>query len=264
MKKQELFTVVYEDDRIVAVNKAAGVSVGADRYDPLRERLDKAVEAALGLERIYIVHRIDHDTSGLVVFAKDPDTHRALSLAFEGRQVKKRYIAVVRGRPLWSASEEGEGFACDLPLVPNGNKRHQTIVDRYQGKKSLTKFRLLGSVSGGGGALSVVEAVPETGRTHQIRAHLSALGFPLVCDELYGKPQPVYLSQFKRGWRGNPLDEKPLLARLGLHAAHAELPGFSRSLSGEGGVLALDAPLPRDMAALLRQMEKAAGNEFLA
>jgi 23S rRNA pseudouridine1911/1915/1917 synthase len=237
VKTQSPFTVIYEDAGIIAVNKASGISVGGDRWDDSKERLDRLLAAAYGYANIFTVHRIDRDTSGLVVFAKDAETHRRLSRAFEGRQAEKRYIAVVHGRPPWSET------SCDLPLVPNGNKRHLTIIDKYQGKQSLTRFRLLG----GAGSYSVLEARPETGRTHQIRVHISALGFPIVCDPLYGSGKPVLLSSFKRNWRGDPLEEKPLLARLGLHASELALPS---------GPLKLSAPLSRDMAALITQMEK--------
>jgi RluA family pseudouridine synthase len=242
MKQKALFSLLYQDDLLAAVNKSPGLSVGGDRWDESAERLDKLLAASLGLEKLYTVHRIDKETSGIVVFAKDAETHKKLSEAFEERNVKKRYIAVVHGRPLW------EETVCDLPLVPNGNKLHHTIIDKYQGKKSLTRFRLLGSA----GNYSVVEALPETGRTHQIRVHLAALGHAVICDEFYGNTKPVFLSAIKRGWRGDPLDEKPLLSRLGLHAAELSIPGHET----------IKAPLPRDMAALINQMEKAAGKDF--
>jgi 23S rRNA-/tRNA-specific pseudouridylate synthase len=194
------------------------------------------------------------ETSGLVLVAKNAAAHRSLSMACEGRDVKKKYLAVVRGRPPWPVADSPEeGFLCDLPLVPDGNKRHQTIVDRYRGKKSITRFKLLISA----GNYSVVEAYPETGRTHQIRVHLASLGYPIVCDSLYGptagrrgqSERGVYLSEFKRGWRGDKLDERPLLDRLGLHALQAVIPAESEALI-------LEAPPPRDFSALLNQMKK--------
>jgi RluA family pseudouridine synthase len=245
--KRNFFSIIYEDENIAAVNKSSGIAVSPDRWDPSIERLDKLVEGFLHIPKIYTVHRIDRETSGLVVFAKNSETHKTLSVAFEGRQIKKRYIAAVHGRPSWKET------ACDLALVPNGNKQHLTIIDKYRGKKSLTAFRLLGSA----GNYSVLEALPETGRIHQIRVHLAALGHPVVCDELYGKAKPVLLSAIKRGWRGDPLNERPLLSRLGLHAAELFIPDY-----GEDG-LNIKAPPPRDMAALIRQMEKAAGGEIL-
>jgi RluA family pseudouridine synthase len=238
MKAPPPFTVIFENEHIIAVNKAAGIQVGGDRWDESKDRLDKLVaEIIKPPSKIFTVHRIDRDTSGLVVFAKNKETHRRLSIAFEGRDVTKKYIAVVHGRPPWQET------TCDLPLIPNGNKLHQTIIDKYQGKKSLTRFILLGSA----GNYSVIEALPETGRTHQIRVHAAALGHPVVCDSMYGKDKPVMLSELKKNWHGDPYKEKPLLARLGLHAAELVLPMES---------ISLHAPLPRDMAALINQMEK--------
>jgi len=249
MKAVPRFSVIYEDGEIIAVNKASGISVCPDRWDESKERLDRLVAETLNLSpRIFTVHRIDRDTSGLVLFAKDEASHRRLSLAFEGRTIAKRYIAVVNGRPPWKET------ACDLPLVPNGNKRHMTIVDRFRGKKSLTRFVVLGSA----GNYSLLEALPETGRTHQIRVHAAELGFPVVCDPLYGRGKAVLLSSIKRNWRGNSQEERPLLARLGLHAAGLSLP-TDVLLDGRNGGLALHAPLPRDMAALISQMEKLLG-----
>jgi RluA family pseudouridine synthase len=234
MKKKALFVIVYEDDHLVAVNKASGIAVGGDRFDDSKERLDTLLSAALA-RQVFTVHRIDKETSGLVIFAKTPESHRRLSRAFESRLIKKRYIAVVYGHPLWQET------SCDVALVPDGDKQHRTIIDLYQGKKSLTRFRLRETA----GNYSILEAFPETGRTHQIRVHASALGHPVVCDRLYCRsPKPVLLSSFKRGWRGNPEEELPLLSRLGLHAAEIVLPND----------VALQAPLPRDMAALLSQM----------
>jgi 23S rRNA pseudouridine955/2504/2580 synthase/23S rRNA pseudouridine1911/1915/1917 synthase len=247
-----LFSVIYEDEHIIAVNKASGVSVGGDRWDESKERLDKLVaEIVQPPLNLFTVHRIDRETSGLVVFAKNEAVHRRLSLAFEGREIKKRYIAIVHGRPPWKET------ACDLPLIPNGNKQHMTIIDKYRGKKSLTSFTLLGSA----GNYSVLEAFPETGRTHQIRVHAAALGFSVVCDSLYGSDKPVLLSAIKKNWRGDLLDEKPLLARLGLHAAEIFLPAAA-VLGGDQAVLAIKAPTPRDISALLKQMKKCVSSVY--
>jgi 23S rRNA pseudouridine1911/1915/1917 synthase len=281
MKQTQAFTIIYEDDFIAAVDKASGIAVSPDRWDDSKDRLDRLLcgflaekgnRAADRPEQpgVFTVHRIDRDTSGLVVFAKDAETHRRLSRAFEDHRVEKRYIAVVHGRPSWTET------SCDLPLVPDGDKQHRTIIDKYRGKKSLTRFRFLG----GTGNYGVVEAIPATGRTHQIRVHLASLGHPLVCDPLYGSMEPVYLSSFKRGWRGDPWEEKPLLSRLGLHAgtlvlpdyrpapaAALEVPGDSSAgdaslCGGTGGGITLYAPPAKDMAALLKQMGKCAGIDF--
>ena len=242
MKKQPLYTVIFQNERIIAVNKTSGITVGGERWDDSAQRLDKIIKQDFGFAKLFTVHRIDRDTSGLVVFALDAQTHKQLSGAFEKRQVDKRYITIVHGRPAWNET------VCDLALVPDGNKRHMTIIDKYQGKESLTRFVLLGSA----GNYSVLEALPKTGRIHQIRVHAAALGFPVVCDPLYGKETPVLLSSFKRGWRGDPMNEKPLLSRLGLHALELSLPKDICDFT-------LKAPLPRDMSGLLQQMEKQGG-----
>jgi 23S rRNA-/tRNA-specific pseudouridylate synthase len=144
----------------------------------------------------------------------------------------------VRGRVSWEESE------CDLALIPDGNKAHLTIVDKFRGKKSLTKFKLIRYA----GNYSVLRAFPETGRQHQIRVHLAKMGHSVVCDELYGSGRPLCLSDFKRGWKGNTLDERPLLARLGLHSETLFIPDY---ICGE-----LEAPLHRDMRATISQIQK--------
>ena len=245
MKYIQPFTVIHEDENIIAVNKAPGFSTGGDRWDKTEERLDKLVAGIRPGIKIFTVHRIDRETSGLVVFAKNEKAHRSLSLAFEKAEIKKRYIAVVCGRPPWKET------ACELPLVPDGNKKHMTIIDKFRGKKSLTRFTVLGSAGG----FSVLEAVPETGRTHQIRVHAAALGFPVACDNLYGKDTSVLLSGIKKNYRGDLFQEKPLLARLGLHALELKLGGWDE---GQGTSLSLFAPLPKDMAVLIKQIEKTA------
>jgi RluA family pseudouridine synthase len=264
MAKPKPFTIIYKDDCIIAVNKASGIAVMGERWDEGAPRLDLLIKQELEKEKdppLFTVHRIDKDTSGLVIFARDRETHKALSAAFEDRRVEKTYTAVIHGRPFWP----GGKTSCDLPLVPDGNKKHLTVIDKYQGKPSQTEFTLILSA----GNYSVVEARPTTGRTHQIRVHLSALGHPIVCDPLYGKhvrsgtKEGVFLSSFKQDWRGDALEERPLLDRLGLHALRLVLdwPGHKFSCGGPSGADAsgsfvLEAPLPRDMAALVKQMEK--------
>jgi len=251
MAKIKPFTIIYEDDAIMAVNKASGIAVKGDRWDEDIPRLDLLLKQELAArqektgQELFTVHRIDKDTSGLVIFAKDQKTHKELSAAFESRQAEKTYVAVIHGRPAWPGSKAN----CDLPLVPDGSKKHLTIIDKYRGKPSFTAFSLILSA----GNYSVVEAHPETGRTHQIRVHLSAMGYPIVCDPLYGKAasgrarsgteKGVYLSSFKKDWRGNAFEERPLLDRLGLHASGLVINGTK-----------FEAPLPKDLAALIKQL----------
>jgi RluA family pseudouridine synthase len=239
---KKYFSIIYEDDDIVAVNKASGIPVCADRWDSSKRGLDTLLAAFTG-RRVFIVHRIDGGTSGVVVFAKNFGAHRRLSMAFESRAVQKTYTAIVHGAPKWNET------TCDAPLVVDGDKRHRTIIDRYRGKKSLTRFKLLRNA----GRISVVAAAPESGRTHQIRVHLASLGHPILCDGLYGRENPLFLSSLKKGWRGNPLDERPLIGRLALHALELVVP------SRGGSEVRLEAPYPKDMAAVIKQIEKLAG-----
>jgi RluA family pseudouridine synthase len=236
LKKTSLYSIIFQDEHLIAVNKASGISIGGDRWDESKERLDRLIESDLKIPKIFTVHRIDKETSGLIIFAKDKETHRNLSVAFEQREIVKRYILIVNGRTSWKET------TCCLALVPNGNKKHMTIIDKYRGKESITHFKFLLSA----GHYTVLEAQPETGRIHQIRVHAAALGHTVVCDEIYGKLSPIKLSSFKRGWRGDPHEERPLLSRLGLHALELTLPG--------GQIFT--APLPKDMSSLINQMEK--------
>ncbi|MFQ3547220.1 MAG: RluA family pseudouridine synthase [Termitinemataceae bacterium] len=264
MKRPEPFSIIYENDELIAVDKPSGIAVIADRWDDSKERLDELLNAYFAQDaesaartvpprqprtpfphRVYVVHRIDRDTSGLVVFAKTKEAHRKLSALFESRDVEKTYLAIVHGRPAWQET------LCDLPLRPDGDREHRTVIDKARGKEARSYFTLLAEV----GAYSLVQARIETGRTHQIRVHLASLGHPVVCDPLYGTMKPVYLSAFKRGWRGDSLEERPLVSRLGLHAYSMILPVGERLL--------LTAPLPRDFKAFVNQIEKARGRSVL-
>jgi len=270
MKHSEPFTILYENDQFVVVNKASGIAVIADRWDDSKERLNELLNSYYGREaadaasavpprepripfphRVYVVHRIDRDTSGLVLFAKTREAHRHLSSLFESRTIEKTYLAVIHGRPAWTET------VCDLPLRADGDRQHRTIIDKAKGKHARTNFKLLAEV----GAYSLIQAQIETGRTHQIRLHLASLGHPVVCDPLYGTTKPVYLSAFKRGWRGDNLEEKPLLARLGLHAYSLVLPASGDETHNEPQRFI--APLPRDFRALVNQMEKVIGTPIL-
>lgn len=240
MKKIPDYSVVYSDDDIVVLNKKSGLLIASDRYDLDAPRLD--LEAAKEFGRLYAVHRLDKDTSGIIIYARTPEAHKNLSVQFEERTVEKTYHCLVHGRPTW------ESLSVDLPLLPDGDARHRTVVNKKIGKPSVTDFKLLG----GSSLYSWLEAKPKTGRTHQIRVHVSQAGFPIVCDPLYsGNQRPVYLSELKRNWRGDEFVERPLLSRLGLHAYKIS---FDHPISGER--LTFSAPYQKDMDALRKQMEK--------
>ncbi len=243
MKRIPDYTVIYADDDIVVLNKRSGLLIAADRYDQDAPRLD--LEASEEFGKLFAVHRIDKDTSGLIVYARNAEAHKNIAMQFEERQVEKTYHCLVHGRPSW------ETLHVDLPLLPDGDARHRTIVNKKVGKPSITDFKVLGSCP----LYSWVEARPKTGRTHQIRVHLAENGFSIVCDPLYGgNLHPVFLSELKKRWKGNEYEENPLLSRLALHAY-----GISFTHPKTGEKLSFTAPYQKDMEALRNQMSKIFG-----
>lgn len=226
--------ILFEDGRVLAVEKPPGVPVIPGRGEggptPLREQ----VQAAIG-RPVWVVHRLDRDTSGVVLFALDASAHRALSMAFEAGRVEKRYLALVAGRveaPL----------DIDRALVPARRGRMRVARPSETGKPARTQVRPLEAFE----SSSWVEARPLTGRTHQIRVHLAFAGHPLLVDHQYGRPEPVTA----RALGGE--DDEPILVRTPLHAERLELPALDgmppRTFS---------APLPPDMARALETLRSA-------
>ena len=237
------YSVIYSDDDIVVLNKRSGLLIAADRYDPDAPRLDLIAQEEFG--KLYAVHRIDKDTSGLIVYARTSEAQRDLSMQFEKREVHKVYHALVYGHPLW------QDLNVKLPLQPDGDARHRTVVNKKFGKPSETDFHNFGAC----GPYSWIEARPLTGRTHQIRVHLAENGFSIVCDPLYGGNQkPLRLSEIKKKWNGDEYEERPLLSRLALHAYKIE---FTHPKTGEK--VTFTAPYPKDMEATRKQLAKLFG-----
>ncbi len=234
------YSTIYSDEDIIVLNKRSGILIAADRYNPDAPRLDLLAQEEFG--KLYAVHRIDKDTSGIIIYARNLQAQRNLSMQFENRQVNKTYHALVYGHPLW------EDLHVDLKLKPDGDNRHRTVVDKKFGKPSITDFHNFGSC----GPYSWIEAKPKTGRTHQIRVHLAANGLSIVCDPLYsGNQKPLRLSEIKKKWNGDEDEERPLLSRLALHAYKIEI---SHPKSGEKMIFT--APYPKDMEASRKQIAK--------
>lgn len=238
--KNNDFSVIYSDDDFIVLNKRSGILIAADRYNPDAPRLDLMAEKEFG--KLYAVHRIDKDTSGLIIYAKNLEAQKGISMQFEQRKVQKTYHALIYGHPLW------EDLHVDLALEPDGDARHRTVVNKKFGKPSVTDFHLIGVC----GPYSWIEAKPKTGRTHQIRVHLAANNLSIVCDPLYsGNQKPVRLSEVKRKWNGDEDEERPLLSRLALHAYKIQ---FEHPATHEQ--VTFTAPYARDMEAVRKQFAK--------
>jgi 23S rRNA pseudouridine955/2504/2580 synthase/23S rRNA pseudouridine1911/1915/1917 synthase len=236
MKLAEL--IIFEDDDLVALNKPSGLLSIPDR-----EGKEISLKSLLQekYENVFTVHRLDKDTSGLIVFAKNELTHRHLSIQFEERQTKKMYVGLVLGSP---PNEKG---SIDLPIAENMVTRGTMIINR-RGKQSLTDYEVLQNF----GTYSWMQFRIHTGRTHQIRVHMKDMGHPIVCDELYGDGKPVLLSSLKSKFKLSKaeLEERPLLNRLALHAYQL---GFTKT---NGEKMELQADLHKDLKATLQQLNK--------
>jgi RluA family pseudouridine synthase len=234
---------VFCDEALVAINKPAGVSSAHDGARPDEPTLVDMLRAELG--EVWPVHRLDRDTSGVMVFARTEDSHRHLSLQFEQRETEKVYHALVKGRPRQNEQ------VINAPLLADADRKHRTVVDAARGKPAITRARMLQALGPINLPITLMEARPETGRTHQIRAHLAMATLPIVCDPLYGDGEPVYLSSFKKDYRPRGDEERPLIARMALHA-------FCLSLRHPqtGQALRLEAPYPKDFGAAVKQLGK--------
>jgi tRNA pseudouridine32 synthase/23S rRNA pseudouridine746 synthase len=214
------YSVLFSDAFLVVVDKASGLlsvpGIGPEKADCLVSRLQGAFPGAR------IVHRLDRDTSGVIALARDAETHRQLSMAFEARRVDKSYEALVAGH---LAADRG---TVDLPLRKEALGSARQIVHETEGKPSLTHFEVLSRgafAAGPAGAppdWTRVRLEPKTGRSHQLRVHMLALGHPILGDELYGSPETL---------RASP--------RLCLHARTL---AFEHPRTGER--VAFEAPCP--------------------
>lgn len=226
--------VIYEDDDIVAINKPAGVMTHPDGHSkdetasdwfaahyPASATVGEMQRLTDGTEiaRPGVVHRLDRDTSGVLVFAKTPEAHARLKEAFQNRQAKKTYLAFVYGVP-----KEPKGVIDFAIGRSRKDFRLRSAQPKAKGqlREAITRYEVVGDI----GTHALIKLMPETGRTHQIRVHLKAIHRPVVCDPLYAEGRPCDLG----------------LTSLGLHAYRIEVPG-------KEGPISITAPLPETMKA---------------
>ncbi len=232
--------VVFEDDDLIAFDKPSGLLAVPDRWDAALVNLMQLVHDRLDPQWAN-VHRLDRETSGVMLLAKHSSALRHVSEQFEFQQVRKTYLALVQPSP---ADEHG---TIDAPLVDDERKPGRMRVAAH-GKPSQTDYGVLERLRP---AFGWVELHPRTGRTHQLRVHLALLGCPIVADALYGSGTSVLLSDLKRNYKPTGDQERPLLDRLALHAASLTL---THPTSGKP--LTISAPLPKDLQVLLKQLRK--------
>ena len=230
--------IIHENEDLIVINKPPGLLSIPDR-EAKENSLKKILQDKYG--QIFTVHRLDRETSGLIVFAKNEELHKHLSKQFENRQTEKIYLGLVLGS---LAQKQG---LIDAPIAEHPSKKGLMIVHK-NGKESLTDYEVLEDF----GIFSNVQFRIYTGRTHQIRVHAKNIGHPVACDKLYGDGKPIFLSAFKYKFKlsKNQEEEKPILNRLALHSYRL---GFT---DAHGANHEFEAPLPKDFKALLQQLRK--------
>ncbi len=231
--------IIINTETFIAVNKPPGLLTIPDRYDHHLPSLKKFLENRYG--RIWVVHRLDKETSGLIIFAKDEYTHKYLSQLFEERTIHKYYLGLVRG------ILPEKNSLVNVSIAEHSSIRGK-MISAQKGKPSITHYEVLEQFN----LYSWVQFRIETGRTHQIRVHMQYLGHPIVCDEIYGSGNPVLLSSLKKNFKLSKgvETETPLLNRLGLHSWKLQFADAS------GKIYQLEASLPKDLKALLQQLSK--------
>jgi 23S rRNA pseudouridine955/2504/2580 synthase/23S rRNA pseudouridine1911/1915/1917 synthase len=231
---------LYEDDDLIIVNKPGGLLVIPDRFNSEIPSLNRILEAKMG-QKIWVVHRLDKDTSGVICFAKNEQAHRYLSILFQERDVNKFYAGLVTG-----IVNPPDG-RIESPIAEHPAVHGKMVVNR-KGKMAVTDYRVVEQWP----LYALLQFQIHTGRTHQIRVHMASIGHPIVCDEIYGDGQPFLLSNIKRKFKLSEKDEqeKPLLSRLALHAYKLQF------VKEDGTPITVEAEIPRDMSACIKQLNK--------
>ncbi len=236
--KQPAPSVIYADDHILIADKPSGITVIPERYNTEKPSVQSVLEKEYG--KLWVVHRIDRETTGIVAFARDEESHKNLSQQFENRQVRKLYKAIVSGRM------EGDAGEIDSPIAEKPNKPG-TMMIHPKGKEALTLFEVEEQFR----TCALLNVDIKTGRTHQIRVHFASAGHPLLVDSVYGQHDKFLLSSVKRKYKQTDEEERPVISRLTLHASSLTI---THPVTGEQ--MTFTSPLPHDLEALLKLLRK--------
>jgi len=204
--KNSNINIIFEDENYLFINKEAGMLSIPDRYNHNLPNLKKILEDKYG--NIFVVHRLDKDTSGIILFAKNADAHKYANDLFENHEIERLYHVFVKG------AFPADYLEIDIPLLTDAAEKGK-IIPSARGKYALTKVTLIEKYR----FVSLLECNLVTGRQHQIRVHLAAIGHPLLVDSLYSDNNEFYLSTIKRNYNTREdYEEKPLINRLSMHA----------------------------------------------
>lgn len=232
-----MMDILFENDDMVVLNKPAGLLSIPDRFGKeasLKSMLQEKYTT------IFTVHRLDKETSGLILFAKTALAHQQLSALFEGRTIEKKYLGLVIGHPAQNGS-------IDQAIMEHPGKKGQ-MVTHAKGKAALTSYEVIKYYKN----FAWLSFQIHTGRTHQIRIHSQHIGNPIVSDDMYGDGKKLLLSTIKKkNFKLSKIEEeeRPLLARQALHA-------YSLQFEFNEKLFQFQAPLPKDLTATLKQLDK--------
>lgn len=239
-KRNKEIEIIHEDDELIILNKPADVLSVPDRYNP--DLLNLYTFLKSQRENIFIVHRIDRETSGIICFAKTKEAHKNLTKQFSKRETKKVYHTIVQGH-----LHQKEG-TINLPIGENSFKRGTVRIDKHGGKSAITHYKVVEEFKN----FSYLEVQIETGRMHQIRVHLEAIGHPLAIDKIYSGKKSFYLSSVKKKYHINRTGiERPIMYRVTLHAHQIS---FRHPKTEE--MVTYTADLHKDFAVMLKMLRK--------
>lgn len=226
--------IVYDDDNYTIINKPSRLSTLEDRNDG-----DNVLSLFRTISSEYqVCHRLDKETSGALLLSKNEEAYKSAAMQFQDRTVEKVYHALVKGRFM------NEVIQVDVPLRTSGSGR--VICDNRNGKEAVTIFRAKEFFKD----YTLVEAKLLTGRTHQIRVHLSYLNFPICGDILYGG-KPIFLSSIKKGFKKKEdLEERPLFDRVALHSYSLKLTNVNKNF------ISKSCDYPKDMEVIMKKLNK--------